>query len=81
MTQTNTSDKTTLYIAAVAIVIAIIAIGMVMTSSGPAGDTGPTGSTGPAGSAGPTGSAGAKGAAGASGTTGLLQIGCRRLDV
>jgi OmcA/MtrC family decaheme c-type cytochrome len=68
MSQTN--DKTTLYIAGIAIVIAIIAIGMTFTSSGPPGETGPAGPTGPAGAAGPTGAAGATGAKGATGATG-----------
>jgi len=53
------SEKNTLYLAVVAIVISVLAIGLTYTSESPPGLTGPEGPQGVAGSAGPAGPAGA----------------------
>jgi len=56
------SEKNTLYLAVVAIVISVLAIGLTYTSGGTVGPAGPTGADGAQGVAGPAGPAGAAGA-------------------
>ena len=63
------SEKNTLYLAVVAIVISVLAIGLVYTSEGTAGVAGPAGPEGAQGVAGPAGPAGATGATGAAGSS------------
>ncbi|MCW4048829.1 MAG: hypothetical protein NWE89_03745 [Candidatus Bathyarchaeota archaeon] len=56
------SEKNTLYLAIIAIVISVLAIGLTYTSEAPAGLTGPEGPQGVTGPAGPAGPAGPPGA-------------------
>ena len=61
------NEKQSMYIAVIALVIAVLAIGITYTSEAPAGLTGPEGPQGVAGSDGADGAAGATGAAGPQG--------------
>jgi len=73
------SEKNTLYLAVVAIVISALAIGLTYTSGGTLGPAGPAGSDGATGVAGPAGPAGATGADGSDaslGATYLTSEGC-----
>ena len=66
------SEKNTLYLAVVAIVISALAIGLTYTSGGTIGPAGPNGSEGAQGAAGPAGPAGVAGAVGAAGSDASL---------
>ncbi len=73
------SEKNTLYLAVVAIVISVLAIGLTYTSGGalgPAGPTGPEGAQGVAGPAGPAGAVGVAGSDASIGATYLTSEGC-----
>jgi hypothetical protein len=73
------SEKNTLYLAVVAIVISVLAIGLTYTSGGalgPAGPAGPEGAQGAAGQAGPAGAVGAAGSDASIEATYLTSEGC-----
>jgi hypothetical protein len=60
---TMISEKQSMYLAVIAIILAIIGIGLSFNKTvGPMGPAGPAGSAGPAGPAGPAGSTGPQGA-------------------
>jgi hypothetical protein len=73
------SEKNAFYLAVVAIVISVLAIGLTFTSGGsegPTGPVGPQGVTGAAGPAGPAGPEGADGSAASIGATYVTSEGC-----